>query len=98
MTEPADRAQNPQTSKVTTGVCGISCEKCPRKAKGVCPNKETGGCVPKDNPHCKIATCAHHRGVKFCFECSAFPCNTSKSGPFNYGFCQWLATKDINGL
>ena len=44
------------------GVCGVACEKCPRMIKGACPNKETG-CVPKDNPKCRIATCAYHGGL-----------------------------------
>ena len=79
------------------GVCGVNMKKCPRMIKGACPNKGTG-CVPKDNPKCRIATCAHHRGVKLCFECPAFPCDITKGGPLNYGYCQYLACKDINGL
>lgn len=98
MTDPTDKAQNPPAAKAQIGVCGVGCEKCPKMKKGTCPNKATGGCIPKDNPFCKIATCAHHRGVKLCFECPAFPCETSKTGPLNYGFCQYLASRDINGL
>jgi hypothetical protein len=99
------------------GVCGIACEKCPRRVgtsghaqsrptevagtrapglKGgarACPNGEAG-CLPKDNPFCKIATCALGKGVKLCFECPEFPCETTRSGPISYGYCCYLAGKD----
>lgn len=74
------------------GVCGIACEKCPRMAKGQCPSGETG-CQPKENKFCKIATCAFHKGVRLCFECQDFPCETTKSGPITYGYCTYLAGK-----
>jgi hypothetical protein len=72
------------------GVCGIACEKCPRMAKGNCPNGERG-CKPRETKFCKVASCAFRKGVKLCFECSEFPCETSKLGPINYGFCQYLS-------
>lgn len=31
------------------GVCGITCERCPRMQKGVCPSGGAG-CRPRDNP------------------------------------------------
>jgi len=74
------------------GVCGIACEKCPRMAKGVCPNGDTG-CVPKNNKFCKIVTCAFNKGVKLCFECGDFPCETTKTGPVSYGYCLYLTDK-----
>jgi len=55
------------------GVCGIACEKCPKMTKGICHNGEHG-CVPKENKMCKIASCAHAKAVRWCFECNQFPC------------------------
>ncbi|MDD3710523.1 MAG: hypothetical protein WCY97_05865 [Methanothrix sp.] len=40
---------------MSIGVCGVPCEICPRRAKGVCPNGDAG-CVPRENEFCKIAT------------------------------------------
>jgi hypothetical protein len=47
------------------GVCGIACEKCPRRTNKTCPNGETG-CIPKENPFCKIAACVFAKGVQLC--------------------------------
>jgi len=74
------------------GVCGIACEICPRMIKGECPNGETG-CVPKENKFCKIASCAYQKNIRHCFECSEFPCEITKSGPINYGYCQYISGK-----
>lgn len=74
------------------GVCGIACERCPRMTSGTCPNGTTG-CVPKENRFCKIATCALQKGVRVCFECGEFPCETTKSGPVAFGYCQYLSGK-----
>jgi len=74
------------------GVCGIACEKCPKMTKGQCPNGETG-CQSRENKFCKIGSCAFQKGVKLCFECAEFPCETTKSGPISYGYCGYLAGK-----
>ena len=74
------------------GVCGIACEKCPRLVVGNCPNGEDG-CQPKQNKFCKIATCAHQKGMSLCFECQDFPCELTKEGPISYGYCQYIAGK-----
>ncbi len=74
------------------GVCGIACEKCPRMVRGLCPNGEKG-CVPKENEMCKIATCAFSKGIKLCFECADFPCQTTKCGPIIYSYCTYLSGK-----
>ena len=75
------------------GVCGIACEACPRMVQRKCPNGE-GGCKPKDNSMCKIATCAFKKGVTLCFTCQEFPCETTKSGPISFGYCQFISGKD----
>lgn len=75
------------------GVCGIACEKCPKMTAGTCPHGPVG-CVPKENKFCKIATCAHHKGVWYCFECPLFPCETTKQGPITFGFCQYISGKE----
>ncbi len=74
------------------GVCGIACEKCPRMVKGTCPGGPSG-CIPKENPFCAIASCAFKKGVGFCFECVDFPCETTKSGPISYGYCEYISGK-----
>ncbi len=72
------------------GVCGVCCEICPRRVEGRCPNGDAG-CVPRENEFCKIATCAFNKNVRDCFECSEFPCETTKTGPISYGFCQYIS-------
>lgn len=74
------------------GICGIACEKCPMMVRGKCPNGEEG-CKPKENKFCKIATCAFHKDVALCFECSDFPCEKTKEGPIGYGFCEFISGK-----
>jgi len=74
------------------GVCGIACEKCPLMTKGKCPNG-IQGCIPKENKFCKIATCAFKKGEKLCFECSEFPCETTKLGPIKYDYCKFIGGK-----
>jgi hypothetical protein len=75
------------------GVCGIACEKCPRMVKGNCPSGNQG-CIARDNKFCQVATCAYKKGVKLCFECDNFPCEITKSGPVNYGYCKYVAGGD----
>ena len=74
------------------GVCGIACEKCPRMVQSKCPSGDTG-CIPKENKFCKIATCAHRKGIRLCFECRDFPCEITKSGPLSFGYCQYISGK-----
>jgi len=57
-----------------------------------CPNYPQG-CVPKENKFCKIATCAFEKGVRICFACSEFPCETTKEGPIAFGYCQYISGK-----
>ena len=75
------------------GVCGIACEICPKRVAGKCPNGE-GGCQPKQNEFCKIASCAHIKGVTHCFRCSEFPCEITKEGPMKYGYCEYIGGKN----
>ncbi|MGD1061049.1 MAG: DUF3795 domain-containing protein [Methanomassiliicoccales archaeon] len=75
------------------GVCGIACEKCPRMVCGTCPSGEIG-CAPKQNQFCAIATCAFEKGVRLCFECPSFPCETTKTGPIAYGYCRFISGKE----
>ncbi len=72
------------------GVCGIACEKCPMMVKGKCPNGAKG-CTPKENKFCAIATCAFKKGVRLCFECTEFPCETTRKGPISYDYCKFIA-------
>jgi len=74
------------------GVCGIACEKCPRMVKKLCPNGDQG-CVPKENKFCAISSCGFKKGIRLCFECAAFPCEVTKSGPLSFGYCQYISGK-----
>jgi hypothetical protein len=74
------------------GVCGIACEKCPLMINGKCPNGEEG-CMPKENEMCMISTCAYRNRIGLCFECSEFPCETTKKGPISYDYCKFIAGK-----
>jgi hypothetical protein len=78
---------------VKVGVCGVACEKCPRMVRGACPSGEAG-CRPRESPFCKVATCAHRRGVELCFRCPEFPCETTRLGPIDYGYCTYIAGKE----
>ena len=60
---------------------------------GKCPNGEQG-CVPKENKFCQISTCAFKRGVRLCFGCPQFPCETTKQGPISYGYCMFISGKE----
>ena len=75
------------------GVCGIACEKCPRMVEGTCPHGKEG-CTPQPNEFCAIASCAPTKGVKLCFDCPEFPCETTKKGPISFGYCQFISGKE----
>ena len=75
------------------GVCGIACQKCPRRLTGACPYGKDG-CRPRENLFCPIATCAFRKGVKLCFECPEFPCEKTKGGPLSYGCCLYSSGKE----
>ena len=70
-------------------VCGLACEKCPKMQKGNCPNGETG-CIPKDNKFCRICKCAFEKGIRYCFNCTEFPCDLTKEGPIKYEYCRYI--------
>ena len=74
------------------GVCGVACEACPRRTEGKCPNGDQG-CVARENKFCVICSCAYAKGVKLCFQCPEFPCETTKNGPISYGYCEFISGK-----
>jgi hypothetical protein len=43
---------------------------------------------------CRVATCAFHKGVRLCFECAEFPCETTKLGPISYGYCTYISGRE----
>lgn len=66
--------------------CGMNCMVCykhcfTKKTRKPClgclANDETG--KPEHCRKCKIKDCVHEKGVKYCFECSKFPCKLIKS-------------------
>jgi hypothetical protein len=74
------------------GVCGVACEICPRQVQNLCPNGSLG-CTPKANKFCRIATGAFDKNIRYCFQCAEFPCETTKSGPIGFGYCEYIAGK-----
>jgi hypothetical protein len=62
--------------KMKAGTCGIVCGRCPRFRIGKCT-----GCNP--NPYCGMPDCAEERKIRFCFECSEFPCDRHYGGKGN---------------
>ncbi|NIO37329.1 DUF3795 domain-containing protein, partial [Candidatus Bathyarchaeota archaeon] len=57
--------------------------------KNIRPNVEKR-CKPWETEFCEVASCPFNKGVRVCFECSDFSCDTTKLGPINYGFCQYM--------
>lgn len=59
------------------GKCGFYCGSCPTYIKGQCSGcvegQQVGDCFTKD--------CVEKRGLKFCGECSSFPCEDILSQP-----------------
>jgi hypothetical protein len=56
------------------GACGIYCELCP-----LYRNEKCEGCFKRNEwfkPPCTLVTCTTERGIKCCFECEEFPCET----------------------
>jgi hypothetical protein len=93
MIDPDPGEDKKEEVEMKIGVCGIACEKCPRMVSGNCPVGEEG-CHPRENAVCMIASCAHDKCVDTCFECLEFPCQTTKEGPINIGFCGFIAGKE----
>lgn len=52
------------------------------------------GCVAHENKLCKICNCAFQKGVKLCFRCPCFPCETTKEGAISYDYGLYISGKD----
>jgi len=76
------------------GGYGIACEVCSKMSRDECPAGREG-CVPRPNKFCAVCQCAYERGVRLCFECEEFPCQTSKAGPIAYEYCLFIAGKAV---
>lgn len=78
--------------------CGIACEVCGIKEKGLCPFGD--GCVPGTDPSaveklekfkgvmghaCAILECAIEHKVDHCLRCAEFPCEVhyQQGGPYS---------------
>lgn len=71
-----------------TGACGINCDICGLKVKGICAGCRAGTDSTleevADHP-CPIFKCAVGKGVAYCLrDCSDFPCSAMETG--NYPF------------
>jgi len=56
------------------GACGIYCELCP-----LFRDEKCDGCFKRNKwykPACQLFLCATGKGIKCCFECREFPCQT----------------------
>lgn len=58
-------------------ICGIKCETCEHKIKGLCQ-----GCRATEGKpfwgRCELYDCSKSKGVAHCGQCDAFPCDTLK--------------------
>jgi hypothetical protein len=73
--------------------CGIACEVCSLKEKGMCP-----GCVPGNDARapafvetlkgigvsCPVLECAIKANRDYCFKCPKFPCDVFYQAEFPY--------------
>lgn len=58
---------NQQEIKQSYGVCGLVCALCSY-------NTNCSGCRLKADS-CDIRTCCTQKGLNYCFECNAYPCD-----------------------
>jgi hypothetical protein len=77
-------------AKISTAMlapCGMTCTVCYTHLR---EKKRCLGCRGQDDAKpehcrkCKIKDCVAERGIRFCFECSSFPCVTIKRLDKNY--------------
>jgi len=78
------QTEQKEENKMQVGVCGICCDTCGLKTKGICQ-----GCVAGDSPEavkkveflrsinalCPVLDCAVKKKIAFCSrDCKEFPC------------------------
>lgn len=56
-------------------LCGLSCALCSMKLGGYCPGCGGGA----GNQSCTMAKCSMEKGVDFCHDCRAYPCEKFQS-------------------
>jgi len=80
---------------VGTGACGIRCDVCRLKVRGLCGTCGAGtGAAGKEklaaqtrifHGTCPVLQCAHDHGVAYCpRDCRSFPCRVFEQGPYPY--------------
>lgn len=73
---------------MATGACGINCDVCGLKVKGICLGCRAGTEWTEDavaEHPCPILKCAVVKSVAYCLSnCSDFPCNTMEEASFPF--------------
>lgn len=78
-----------------TGACGIHCDTCRLKVRGLCSTcgAGTGNAGSRKleaqyrvfNGYCPILKCAHDHRIAYCMrDCKRFPCKTFEQGPYPF--------------
>ncbi len=74
---------------MATGACGINCDVCGLRARGVCTGCRAGtesASAGTSDPSCPILECATKRGIGYCLrDCPEFPCGImeQRGSPFS---------------
>ncbi len=77
---------------MATGACGINCDVCGLKVKGICSGCQAGTEFAAEavaKHRCPVLRCAVGKGVAYCLrDCPSFPCNTMEQAdcPFSAGY------------
>ena len=73
---------------MATGACGINCDVCGLKVKGICPGCGPGTMFTVDSVAeipCPVIKCAVGKGVAYCLsDCEDFPCTLLERGQFPF--------------
>lgn len=102
LTRTGESALSPEKGKAMgTGACGISCDACRLKARGLCSScgagTETAAREKLDaqarifQGYCPVLKCAFDRQIAYCpRDCRRFPCRVFEQGPypFSQGFLE----------
>lgn len=69
-----------------TGACGINCDVCDLKVKGICGGCDAGTRRAGDTATpCPVLQCAARKGVGHCMrDCGTFPCGIMQESAFPF--------------
>jgi hypothetical protein len=71
-----------------TGACGINCDVCRLKSKGICAGCDAGTAFQPEavaDHKCPVLQCAVRKQVAYCIsDCAEFPCAVLSKGQYPY--------------